>query len=80
MIEAAFRSGAKFDLWNECFDYSLWQEAFAKHGMDIEKQAQKKFATDQILPWDHLGGPERKYLLNHFDDAMKKARDVEAGP
>ncbi len=70
VIETAWRSGAKFDLWTECFDFNLWAEAFKKHDMDINTAAQKTFAPDQILPWEHLGGPDKKYLLNHFNEAM----------
>ena len=79
VIEAAFKSGAKFDLWDECFNYELWKQAFEKFGLDVEAQAQKNFTTDQILPWQHLGGPEKKYLLDHYNEAMKKAESCETG-
>ncbi len=79
VIEAAFKSGAKFDLWDECFNYEIWKQAFTKFGLDVEAQAQKNFTTDQILPWQHLGGPEKNYLLGHFNDAMKKAESSETG-
>jgi radical SAM family uncharacterized protein len=66
VMEAAWRSGAKFDLWNECFDYSLWDKAFEKFGMSLEAAAQKEFAQDEVLPWEHLGGPKRDYLWDHY--------------
>ena len=69
VIEAAWRSGAKFDLWDECFDYRPWQKAFEKFGMDVETAAQRRFDVDEILPWEHLGGPSKKYLLTHLDEA-----------
>jgi len=72
VIEQAWRNGARFDLWDECFDYALWQRAFEKFGMDVESAAQRQFGRDEILPWEHLGGPEKKYLLDHLDDAMKQ--------
>jgi len=68
IIEAAWRSGARFDLWDECFDYNTWQAVFAASGLDLEAAAQKKFAPDAILPWEHLGGPEKAYLLKHFNE------------
>jgi len=77
VIEAAWQSGAKFDLWNECFDYELWQRAFDKFGMDIETDAQRQFSPDEILPWEHLGGPDKKYLLSHLDEAMKKVENLK---
>ena len=76
VIEAAWQSGARFDLWNECFDYQLWQKAFEKFGLDIETTAQKCFSTDEILPWEHLGGPDKKYLLTHLDSAMKIVKNT----
>jgi hypothetical protein len=27
---------------------------------------------DEILPWEHLGGPEKDYLLKHFSEAIEK--------
>lgn len=71
VIESAWRKGAAFDLWDECFDYSVWEEAFKEHGGDADAAAQRSFAADDILPWEHLGGPEKKYLLNHFHKAME---------
>ena len=74
VIEAAWQSGARFDLWDECFDYELWQKAFAKFGLDIDAAAQRQFTTDEILPWEHLGGPDKKYLLGHLNKAMENAK------
>jgi radical SAM family uncharacterized protein len=79
VIEAAWQDGARFDLWDECFDYELWQRAFDKFGMDIEELAQKQFGRDEILPWEHLGGPDRKYLLTHLDKAMEEAKSAGDG-
>jgi len=74
VIENAWRSGAKFDLWDECFDYEIWQKAFGKFGMDIDTAAQKQFDTGEILPWEHLGGLEKKDLLGHLEKAMEKLK------
>ena len=72
VIEAAWRDGARFDLWDECFDYTLWQRAFERFGMDVEKLAAREFGRDEILPWEHLGGPGKEYLLGHLEDTMKR--------
>jgi radical SAM family uncharacterized protein len=71
VIESAFRQGARFDLWDECFNYRIWEEAFEKFGINLKTCAQRKFSPDEILPWQHLGGPDKKYLLKHLDNAMK---------
>ncbi|MDD5459942.1 MAG: radical SAM protein, partial [Phycisphaerae bacterium] len=69
IIELAWRKGARFDLWNECFDFEIWKEAFAEYNMDINIAAQREFGDDEILPWDHLGGPDKQYLLSHLREA-----------
>jgi radical SAM superfamily enzyme YgiQ (UPF0313 family) len=70
VIEAAWQEGARFDLWDECFDFEIWGRAFEKFGLDLDKLAQREFDTDEILPWVHLGGPGKKYLLGHLEKAM----------
>ena len=72
VIEYAWRNGAKFDLWSETFNPAIWEDAFQKHGMNLNKVAQKQFSTDEILPWEHLGGPEKDYLLKHLAEATKQ--------
>ena len=72
VIEAAWRDGARFDLWDECFDYDIWKKTFEKFGMDVEKLAAREFSRDEILPWEHLGGPGKEYLLGHLKETMKR--------
>ncbi len=62
-LEYAYKNGARFDLWDECFNFNLWQKAFEKAGLDLEQLAARKFDADEILPWEHLGGPDKEYLL-----------------
>ncbi len=71
VIEAAWKKGTRFDLWDECFDFEIWRRAFEKFGYDLEKLAQREFERDEVLPWEHLGGPGKKYLLGHLDKAME---------
>ena len=71
VIEAAWRAGAKFDLWDECLNFEIWRQAFEKFGLDVDKLAQRQFAAEENLPWEHLGGPEKDYLLKHFEDSMQ---------
>ena len=72
VIETAWQNGARFDLWDECFDYSIWQKAFEKFGFDIEVTAQTQLDIDQTPPWGHLAGPDKEYLLKLFAQAMEK--------
>jgi radical SAM family uncharacterized protein len=71
VIEAAWKAGARFDLWDECFNFETWKAAFAQCGMDLEAEAGKSFDRSELLPWDHLGGPDKAYLLGHYDAASQ---------
>jgi radical SAM family uncharacterized protein len=66
VIESAWRGGAKFDLWDECFRLDIWQKAFADNGLDMDACAQHAYTPGQALPWSHLGGPKESYLLDHW--------------
>jgi radical SAM family uncharacterized protein len=74
VIEEAWKNGAKFDLWDEHFNPAIWQAAFEKFGLDLNTFAERKFEPDEILPWEHLAGPEKKDLLKYFKDAVKIER------
>ncbi|UCF00226.1 MAG: TIGR03960 family B12-binding radical SAM protein [Planctomycetota bacterium] len=76
VIEATWQAGARFDLWDECFDYRLWEKAFEKFDMDIETAAQRKFSPDEILPWEHLAGPDKNYLLGDLKKAIEAIKNL----
>lgn len=66
VIELAWRRGARFDLWDETFDIGIWRQAFADCGLSLDDCAQTSFSPDGITPWGHLGGPDLKTLLRHW--------------
>lgn len=55
VIETAWRRGARFDGWEETFNYATWLDAFAEHGVDPAYYAHRERAIDERLPWDHIG-------------------------
>jgi len=77
IIESAFEKGARFDLWNEHFDYQMWENAFEEHGLSMQDCAAREFDTEQTLPWEHLGGPEKEYLLKYYRTAIEKTGNYE---
>ena len=70
VIETAYKLGARFDLWKEEFKNDIWMQAFAEHGIDPDAAAQKSFDIDDNLPWQHLGGPNKKRLIAHYKEAL----------
>ena len=72
-IVAAWKDGARFDGWDESFDFSRWQRAFAQTGIDPDWYAHRERPYDEVLPWDHIrSGPPREYLEHQYDDEFVK--------
>ena len=70
-IEAAYRRGARFDAWNETFDFRLWQEAFAEAGIDPADCAHRERPADECLPWSHIDmGVSTEALRRQWDEAV----------
>lgn len=53
-VEAAWRRGARFDAWTECFDGEAWRAAADEAGVDPEAIAQTGYPTDRVMPWEHI--------------------------
>ena len=71
VLETAYRSGAHFDAWDECFKYELYQDAFAQCKLDPTFYAQRERGQNEILPWDHLAGNNKQKLYRRYQRIMK---------
>ncbi len=80
-IESAWRLGARFDGWDECFDYKIWTRAFDATGIDPDWYAHRERAYDEVLPWDHIhSGAKRDYLEHQYDDVFVKTGQAAPTP
>lgn len=71
VLEAAFSLGCRFDSWNEHFQSSLWERAFAEHGLSASDYAGRAYALDERLPWDGLDMlVTKRYLQEEYLRAM----------
>jgi len=77
VIEHAWKNGARFDLWRESFNYEIWQQAFTKYNIDINTQAEKSYEETDILPWQHLGGPDKDHIFDHYQKALELCKDQD---
>jgi radical SAM family uncharacterized protein len=69
VIEHAYKHGARFDGWDECFKPQLWNEAFEATGIDPAWYAHHERSYDEVFPWTHLhAGPPNDYLQRQYDD------------
>jgi radical SAM superfamily enzyme YgiQ (UPF0313 family) len=63
LLERLFRSGARFDAWDEGFDRGLWDRAIREEGIDLSEELHRPRVPEEALPWDHLGAPVSRAFL-----------------
>ncbi|MCF7920662.1 MAG: TIGR03960 family B12-binding radical SAM protein [Candidatus Cloacimonetes bacterium] len=69
LLLGAYLQGAKFDGWNEYFDYSYWQKASIATGINIEDYL-GEINPETVLPWDHISiGVDKEYLKKEYEKA-----------
>ena len=69
-LELACREGFCFDAWDEYFDYDKWLSVFERTGVDPAFYANRKFGTDEILPWDIIDcGVSKEFFLREREKA-----------
>ena len=67
----AWKKGAHFDGWSDCFSYERWQEALAEAGLTQEFYAQRDREEGEIFPWEHVSpGVRREFLWNEWRKAQ----------
>ncbi len=73
VIYDAWRRGARFDGWTDCFDFRRWMEAFQACGVDPDWYAHRERSVSELLPWDHIGLHMRRgYLEESYADVFEQ--------
>ena len=81
VIEHAYRSGARFDGWDECFNARLWNDSFEACGIDPSWYAHRERGFDEVFPWSHLlGGAPVEYLARQYDDTFVQIGSLKPAP
>jgi radical SAM family uncharacterized protein/radical SAM-linked protein len=79
VLERAYKSGARFDSWEDCKRMDLWEAAFAAEGVAPGKYLGTIPATAR-LPWDHIDvGLEDGFLLREYRKALKNRLSLPCG-
>ncbi|MBC8383177.1 MAG: TIGR03960 family B12-binding radical SAM protein [Candidatus Cloacimonetes bacterium] len=72
LIYEAYKNGAQFDSWNTHFDFSLWERAAEKTGIDLY-QYHKKIPINSALPWDHIdSGIKKDFLIKEYNKSKEQ--------
>lgn len=70
VVVRAYRSGCRFDGWNEHFRYDLWMQAFADCGIDPFRYTAAQ-AEDKVFAWDFIDfGVKKSFLLKEWRRAL----------
>lgn len=70
VIYEAWKSGCNLDSWDEHFDFSKWETAFEKCGIDPKFYANRKREYTEVMPWDHLDYLiSKKFLISENEKA-----------
>jgi len=72
VIYGAWKLGATFDAWDECFDYQKWLRAFAESGLEVDFYARRERPLDELLPWAHIdSGVSPAFLKREYQRAIE---------
>lgn len=67
----AWKMGARFDGWSDCFSYDRWVEAMAEAGLDIEFYAARTRGENEVFPWEHVQpAVSRRFLWREWQKAQ----------
>jgi len=70
VLVRAWEDGARFDGWNDFFDFDIWKRAFEAEGLDYRIYL-FELSKSAALPWDHIQtGIKKKYLLREMEKAL----------
>jgi radical SAM family uncharacterized protein len=69
-IEEAWRLGAKFDAWNESFNFNIWESAFQNKGIEPDFIVHRERYQDEIFPWEHIeSGVSKDFLYSEYQNS-----------
>ncbi len=54
VILKAWESGARFDGWQDIFNFTLWSDSFTSCGIDSRFYVNRARSAEEILPWDFI--------------------------
>jgi radical SAM superfamily enzyme YgiQ (UPF0313 family) len=72
VIYSAWRLGAKFDSWDECFNAEAWEKALEKENINIEDYANKQYNLDEEFCWDNIFcGVDKEFLKKEYIKSLE---------
>jgi radical SAM family uncharacterized protein len=67
VVYRAWKNGAKFDAWQDQFNFSNWTKAFESLNLDPRFYTHRHRSPDEVFPWDHIStGVRKSFLLKDY--------------
>ena len=70
-IEALYKKGCYLDAWGEYFNKDIWYQTAEELGINLSELAQKKYSTEEELPWDFIDiGVDKEWFKEEYTKAF----------
>ena len=70
-IEALYKKGCYLDAWGEYFNKDIWYQTAEELGINLSELAQKKYSTEEELPWDFIDiGVDKEWFKEEYTKAL----------
>ncbi|MDD3501308.1 MAG: TIGR03960 family B12-binding radical SAM protein, partial [Candidatus Cloacimonetes bacterium] len=70
LLLKAYQNGAKFDGWNEYFDFEIWEKAAKDINFDLSIYKQEN-SIDMPLPWDYIDiSISKQFLQKEYQKSL----------
>jgi radical SAM family uncharacterized protein len=80
-IYRAWQLGAKYDAWDESYDWSRWKRAMAEEGLDPAFYANRERGLFETFPWSHIDiGVTVSYLRGEWQRAFREEATGDCAP
>lgn len=67
VIFSAWKSGAKFDAWQDQDHNQIWLDAFQEHDLQPDFYSRREREPGEVFPWSHIfAGVRESYLRQEF--------------
>jgi len=72
VLYKSWKGGARFDSWNDLFNFQIWEDAFKQEHLDYNLYL-SSIENDVQLPWDHIDtGVKKSYLIEELNRALRE--------
>jgi hypothetical protein len=77
VVFTAFKMGARFDAWDNFFNFEIWKKAFSENSIDPQDYLKER-PRNAVLAWDFLDiGVSKNYLLAEYDKTIALQQDSD---